>query len=149
MLEINTVLGLLAPREEDPARVRAEAEASARARAEVEASAAEATAAKAAATEAATAKRQAQQVANRRRARQHNQRIAELQNQARHEQHQYMAALNADYPSVAERNLALTRARASMMAAHIARDLATTVPVTARSPASTPGQDSSSVDTFA
>jgi len=129
MLEINPVLGLLAQPDEDTARVRAEAEA-------------------AAAKEAAT-KRQAQQTASRRRTRQHNQRIAELQNQARHEQHQYMAAQNADYPTVAERNLALIRARASMMAAHIARDLATTVPATPQQQAGTGNVDSRSIDTDA
>ena len=129
MFEINPVSALFGAPDEDAAKVRAEAEA--------------------AANKAAAAKRQAQQTAAKRRTRQHNERIAALQSQARHEQHQYMAVQNADYATVADRNLALIRARASMMAAHIAMDLATTVPARPQQEAGVVNVDSRSIDTDA
>lgn len=124
---VNTLFGLIG---EDAAKLRAEAEA--------------------AASKAAAAKRQAaQQTAARRRSREHNQKVAQLKSQARQEQHEFMAAQNADYHSVAERNLALIRARASMMAANIARDLATTVPARPQQTADLQNTDSRSIDTDA
>lgn len=129
MLEINPVTALFSLTPEDPAKVRADAEA--------------------AASKAAATKRQAQQTAAKRRAREHNQDIAQLKSRVRHEQHEYMAAQNAEYHSVAERNLALIRARASMMAANIAADLATSVPARPQQVAGTQNTDSRSIDTDA
>ncbi|WP_455926431.1 hypothetical protein [Pseudomonas putida] len=129
MMDINPVTTLFGLAGEDSAKVRADAEA--------------------AASKAAAAKRQAQQAAARRRSREHNQHIAQLKSQARQEQHEFMAAQNAEYHSVAERNLALIRARASMMAANIARDLATTVPARPQQEAGVLNTDSRSIDTDA
>ncbi len=129
MMDINPVTALFGLGSEDAAHVRAEAEA--------------------AANKSAAAKRQAQQVASRRRTREHNQHIAQLKSQARQEQHEFMAAQNANYHSVAERNLALIRARASMMAANIARDLAITVPAHPQQEAGLQNTDSRSIDTDA
>ncbi|EIK94607.1 hypothetical protein PMM47T1_20998 [Pseudomonas sp. M47T1] len=129
MMDINPVAALFGTASEDPAKLRADAEA--------------------AASKAAAAKREAQQNASKRRARAHNQHIAQLQNQARHEQHEFMAVQNAQYHSVAERNLALIRARASMMAAHIAMDLATSVPARPQQEAGIVNTDSRSIDTDA
>lgn len=129
MMDINPVAALFGLAPDDPAKVRAEAEA--------------------AADKAAAAKRQAQQAAANRRARKHNQQIADLKSQARHEQHEFMAVQNAEYHSVAERNLALIRAKASMMAARIASNLATSVPSRPQQNAPMQNIDSRSIDTDA
>lgn len=134
MMDINPVTTLFGLAAEDPAKARADAEV---------------VASKAAAAKAAANKRQAQQTAAKRRAREHNQHIAQLQNRARHEQHEYMAAQSAEYHSVAERNLALIRARASMMAANIAMDVATSVPARPQQEGGPQNTDSRSIDTDA
>jgi len=139
MMEFNPLVALLGTPAEDPDRQRAEAADEARA----------ARAAKAAADDAASARRQAQQAAASRRTRKQNQKIAELKSHARREQHKFMAAQHAEYRSVAERNIAVNRARASMMAASIASDLATSAQAAPHQDGGVQAVESSNIDTFA
>lgn len=68
------------------------------------------------------------QAETRRLSRQRNRRLQELQSRLASQQTLLMQAQGAAYDSPAQRNIALIRARAGMLAAHVALSLATNPP---------------------
>lgn len=80
------------------------------------------------ARQAAKRKQDEKNQASRRKERQHDKQVQQLQSTLRHKQYHFMAAQGAEYATEAERLAALIKARASVLAAHVAINLATSPP---------------------
>ncbi|WP_249674259.1 hypothetical protein [Pseudomonas abieticivorans] len=85
------------------------------------------------ARQAAKHKQEEKNEAARRKDRLHNKQVQQLQSTLRHKQYHFMAAQGAEYATEAERLAALIKARAGVLAAHVAINLAASPPPLAAS----------------